>query len=133
MNHATREPTYDECVKSLLRLAREIGGEGFEDVNDSDVQKIIRPTTEDIDEILNDPQNIDEEDEESEEVEAAIISKIINHIQNAIEEALNSDPIMTRSLRFEHDWEVALATYQELYQYIVRRKQTTIADYFKLK
>lgn len=140
--HTTREPTYDECVKSLLRLAREIGGEGFEDMNESDVQEIIRPTAgltaEDIDEILNDPQNIDEENKESEEVEepalkAAKISKIINHIQNAIEEALNSDPIMTRSLRFKHDCGVALATYQELYQDIVRRKQTTIADYFRSK
>lgn len=136
--HTTREPTYDECVKSLLRLAREIGGEGFNDMDESDVQEITRPTegltAEDIDAVLNDAQDIDEEDEEPVEeptLKAATISKIINHVQNAIEEAMNLDPIMTRSLRFKHDCEGALQTYQELYRDTVRRKQTTLTDYFK--
>ena len=42
VRHTARESTYDECVKSLLRLAREIEGEGFDDMNDSDVQEIPR-------------------------------------------------------------------------------------------
>ena len=93
-------------------------------------------TAEDIDEILNDRQNADEQDKKVTEepvLKVATISSIINQIQNVIKEAVTSDPIMTRSLRFKHDCEVVLQTYQELYRDMVRRKQTTLTEYFKLQ
>ena len=47
------------------------------------------------------------------------------------EEAINSDPIMTRSLRFNYDCEVALKSYEELYKDLSRReKQKTLTQYF---
>ena len=42
--YTIEEITYEECVKGLLLLGREIGGEGFEDMNDKDVIEIIQPT-----------------------------------------------------------------------------------------
>ena len=52
-------------MQSVLRLAREIGDEGSDDINDSDVTEITRPTkewtAEDIHEILHE-QNENEED-----------------------------------------------------------------------
>ena len=136
--HYINEPTYDECVRSLLRLAREIGGEGFDDMNDSDVTEITRPakelTAEEIHDILHE-QKEDEEDEnklvEEPVLKLATISRIVNSLKDAIEEAINSDPIMTRSLRFKYDCEVALKSYEELYKDLSRRaKQKTLTQYF---
>ena len=43
-----------------------------------------------------------------------------------------SDPIMTRSLRFQYDCENALKSYEELYRDMSRRaRQTAVTDFFK--
>lgn len=134
------EPTYEEFVQSLLKIAREIGGEGFDDMNESDLKEITQPSTalsaEEIEEILNDAQEEDESDEEPDEKEGilklATISKIVNFVRDAIEEAISEDPIMSRSLRFRHDAEIALRPYEELYKDMKRRaKQKTLNDFFK--
>lgn len=125
---------------SLLKIARKIGGEGFDDMNESDLKEITQPSTalpaEEIEEILNDVQEEDESHEEPDKKEGilklATISKIVNFVRNAIEEAISKDPIMSRSLRFRHDAEIALWSYEELYKDIKRRaKQKTLNDFFK--
>ena len=40
-----RAYTYDQCMRDLLRLAREIGGDGFDDMSHPDVTEITQPTT----------------------------------------------------------------------------------------
>ena len=51
-------------------------------------------------------------------------------IKDSIEEAVNADPIMTRSLRFKCDCE-PLKSYEELYRNMARRaKQKTLTEYF---
>lgn len=138
--HYAYEPTYEESVRSLLRLAREIGGEGFSDMKETDVTEITRPTAgltaEEIHEILMDSHNsnndlTEESNEEERTLQSAAISRIVNSVKNAIEEAINADPVMTRSLRFKYDCELALKTYEELYKDISRRaKQKSVTDYF---
>ena len=94
MNQILDEPSYEECVQSLLFLAREIGGEGFHDMKENDLKEIIEPTTEltvaEIIDILNDEKSEDDMLEETvtEELvlKLASISKILNFIQNTIEE-----------------------------------------------
>lgn len=137
--HYVSEPTYDQCVRSLLRLARQIGGDGFDDMTDSDLTEITRPavglSAEDIHEILNDPQVDEEHDDrpmEEPSLKLASISKIMNLVQDAISEAVTADPIMTRSLRFKYDCENALKSYEELYRDMSRRaRQTAVTDFFK--
>ena len=140
MIHYVAEPSYEECVRGLLRLAREIGGDGFNDMSDADVEEFTRPTAElteaEIYAILSDQQDVDEQgenqiEEDEPSLKSASISRIVHLIQEAIEEAISSDPITTRSLRFKYDCEVALRSYEELYRDISRRaKQKTLNDYF---
>lgn len=37
------EETLQECVCDLLRLAREIGGEGFEDLTKFEIDELVNP------------------------------------------------------------------------------------------
>ena len=75
------EPTHDECVRSLLRLAREIGGEGFDDVNDSDLTEITQTTKELIaEEILHDQKENEEDENEVLVLKACL--KIRNYIKD---------------------------------------------------
>ena len=109
-------------------------------MSDVDVEEFTRPMAElteaEIHAILSDQQDVDEQDENQIEedepsLKSASISRIVHLIQEAIEEAISSDPIMTRSLRFKYDCEVALRSYEELYRDISRRaKQKTLNDYF---
>ena len=135
------EETYEECVKSLLRLATEIGGEGFEDVREAEIYELIQAqneefSAEDIDQILRQSETKEEMKDEEESPEPVFtltsITKIILLVQDAIDEAYSTDPIMTRSLKFKHDCELALKSYEELRKDMTRRaKQARVTDYFK--
>ena len=47
------------------------------------------------------------------------------------EEAITSDPVLTRSLRFKYDCDMAMQSYENLYQDMSRRrKQKNIMHYF---
>ena len=64
--------TYDQCVMDLLRLAREIGGEGFDDIGESEISELIQPTNEgfsaeEIDQILSESGKDSEETTEAQE------------------------------------------------------------------
>lgn len=137
--YTIEEISYEKCVKDLLRLGREIGGEGFEDMNDQDVLEIIQPTADlsvqDIYEMMND-RDMDQDQVQANGPEETIlkmskISTILGYLRDAVEEAITFDPIMTRSLRFKYDCDMAMQTYENLYQDMARRrKQTNIMNYF---
>ena len=109
-------------------------------MKETDVTEITRPTAgltaEEMHEILMDSHNsnndlTEESNEEERTLQSAAISRIVNSVKNAIEEAINADPVMTRSLCFKYDCELALKTYEELYKDISRRaKQKSVTDYF---
>lgn len=135
------QETYDQCVIDLLRLAREIGGEGFEDIRESEISELIQPanegfSAEEINQILTESA---EDREETTEVQEPVftmssILKIILMVQDAIDEAHTSDPIMTRSLKFKYDCQEALKSYEELRRDMTRRaKQSRVTDYFTKK
>ena len=59
-------------------------------------------------------------------------SRIINHIQDAVEEAMNLDPIMACSLLFRQRCEFAVQEFVELFKDNLRRaKQSKLIAYFK--
>ena len=76
-------------------------------------------------EILNDEKSEDDMLEETVTEEPILklvsISKILNFIQKAIEESINFDPILTRSLKFKNNCEIAMKCYEELYKDMARR------------
>ena len=60
------------------------------------------------------------------------ILKIFNSIQNTIDEAFNTDPIINRNLSFKYDCEIDYRSYKELHRDMSRRaKQKTLIAYFK--
>ncbi|KAJ8665361.1 hypothetical protein QAD02_007023 [Eretmocerus hayati] len=113
-----------EVVQSTINVAQEIGGEGFSDMQDSDVLSMVSTdrnqlTASDIEEILEDAEgnraaekNVEESPEPA--LSIRILSQIISTVQNAIDDALAQDPILTRSLKFKLDCESALMSYKEL-------------------
>lgn len=51
-----------------------------------------------------------------------------------VEVAINRDPIMTRSLNFEHLCDKAIDIYGELFEDVLRRtRQTRLTDFFVRK
>ena len=90
-------------VQNVLQVAREIEGESFTDMQETEILDILLPSVrtyfnpEELEEMANHvPENVQEEMVPS--FNAKSISRIINHIQDAVKEAMNLDPIMARSL-----------------------------------
>lgn len=73
------------------------------------------------------------DDETSEALRSKDLSSIIGLLEAAIGQAVQIDPIMTRSLKFKHDCEIAMQTYRDLHKSLVRIKQTSIDQYLTFK
>ncbi|KAL7292594.1 hypothetical protein TKK_0013726 [Trichogramma kaykai] len=112
--------------------------------NSKGIVKIISPsekeiTAEEIEEILAPSEDADEPENNIEAqpiqtLSKISINKILNAVQNAIDEAMSEDPILTRSMLFKHQCEVAMSTYRELQKdYMRRAKQSRLSDFFVKK
>ncbi|KAJ8675083.1 hypothetical protein QAD02_010869 [Eretmocerus hayati] len=131
----------NEVIREIVACARNAGGEGFSDMQESEISEIVENEGEDLS--VEDIENLANESREGEEnksvdgeinMSSSAVLKIIETIQNAIDEAINKDPIMTRCLRFKRACESASKEYEELHRDIVRRaRQTCIDQYFYKK
>ena len=55
----------------------------------------------------------------------------MNHLQDAIDEAVSNDYVMTRSLHFKQNCNLALQIYEDLYKDYQRKiKQSRIIEFF---
>uniref|UniRef100_A0ABD2WFU9 Uncharacterized protein n=1 Tax=Trichogramma kaykai TaxID=54128 RepID=A0ABD2WFU9_9HYME len=135
-------PSYEQTIPSVVQLARSVGGEGFQDIQDSEILDLVLPGSEvltvtDIEEIINQADETVKEDEEKQDdseqqFHFSKLKIIINSIQSAIDEAMAYDPIMIRSLRFKYNCELALQVYEDLHKnYLRQMKQTEITQFFK--
>ena len=109
-----------KILEDAASSAHDIGGKGFCDMQESELREIVAAETNplsvtEIEEILEDSENQVTKTPNDEPAENILttksLAKILNTLQNAIEEALSEDPILTRSLKFRHDCEKAMATY----------------------
>uniref|UniRef100_A0ABD2WNB9 Uncharacterized protein n=1 Tax=Trichogramma kaykai TaxID=54128 RepID=A0ABD2WNB9_9HYME len=139
------QPTsYRSVVLEVVELSQELGGEGFEDLQEQEVLELVMPgsetlSTEDVEQmvqlagqektILPQP-----EDDLEKKFYFKSIVKIIDLIQNAIDEALSQDPVMTRGLSFKHSCDSAIKIYEDLYKDYRRKiKQSRITDFLQKK
>ena len=126
-----------EVVRNIVDTARTIDGEGFSDLQEQEVDEIVLPSadlqTEEIEDIaasLPAEMPITEKEHEP-QFDRKSILEIMNSLQNAVELALDRDPIMRRSLDFKHNCDRAMEIYRELYKDILRRaKQSRVTDFF---
>uniref|UniRef100_A0ABD2WSE1 HTH CENPB-type domain-containing protein n=1 Tax=Trichogramma kaykai TaxID=54128 RepID=A0ABD2WSE1_9HYME len=128
-------------VQQTIGLAKDVGGEGFEDIQEDDVLELVsKPenplTITEIEEIIDQQPLNEVEEAANEEAEDTFsfknVARILSRVQSAIDEALEEDPFVIRSLRFRHDCERAMASYQQLYKDLSKgSRQTRLTDYFK--
>ncbi|KAJ8685065.1 hypothetical protein QAD02_020858 [Eretmocerus hayati] len=131
----------NEVIREIVACARNVGGEGFSNMQESDILEIVENegedlSAEDIESLANEAREGEEDSSVDEEMNmtSSAVLKIIEMIQNAIDEAINKDPIMTRCLRFKRACELSSKEYEELHRDIVRRaRQTHIDQYFYKK
>ena len=134
--------SYENNVQSVVDMARAMGGEGFVDIEETEVLEMVMPGNEvlsvkDVEEIVNQPSDPEQANEESEnnsekQFYSSSVIKIINLIRSAIDEAVTQDPIMTRCLNFKYNCDAALKMYEDVYKdYIRKKKQTNITQFFK--
>ncbi|KAL7307773.1 hypothetical protein TKK_0000444 [Trichogramma kaykai] len=111
-----------EAITAVLEgaaiIARDIGGERFIDMTETDLLEVISPsekeiTTEEIEENLAPSEDADEpedniEDKPIQTLSKISINKILNAVQNAMNETISEDPIVTRSMLFKHQCDVNL-------------------------
>ncbi|KAJ8671074.1 hypothetical protein QAD02_002333 [Eretmocerus hayati] len=118
-----------EVVRDIVQAARDIGGGGFVDMNESDISELVHPydeqlTAEEVDVMISEPTGLEEShDVEIEDVaiSSATVVRIMKLGQDMIEEAISNDPIMTRGLRLQYGLQLLLAEYEELFRDIKRR------------
>ncbi|KAL7293152.1 hypothetical protein TKK_0013304 [Trichogramma kaykai] len=132
---------YQDTVREVVALAQEVDGEGFQDLQESEVLDLVleqRPdfTIEEIEELANYEPEEDSEEDTRQTVfptgfDAKAVAAIINLVQQASEQAMHSDPIMVRSLNFKRLCDLTVQIYEELYRDKLRRsKQSKLTDYF---
>lgn len=130
----------EEIVQEIVNSARTIEGEGFQDLQDSEVLELISTSAElsaeEVEEIATPlpPEKPMSADTTVSDFDGKAILQIINSLQNAVELSMNRDPIMIRSLNFKHLCDKAMEIYEELYKDVLRRaKQTRLPDFFVRK
>ena len=124
-------------LQGVVNMAREIDGEGFQDLQNSEVLNLV--TSQEAEIPIEEIEELAESKEEPEEetklsaprFSAKMVMEIINNIQIAIELAMNNDPIMNRSLTFRRDCEAVIQTYEDLYNNLKRTKQSQLTDFYK--
>ncbi|XP_058810027.1 tigger transposable element-derived protein 1-like [Phymastichus coffea] len=134
-------PEYQEPVQSIIHLAREVGGEGFEDLHEPEIlEEIVMPVRTDLSAeeaeelIVPLPQNNLQDNVfiVPTVFGGTVILEIINLLKTATETAIERDPIVVRSLNLKHNCEKAVEVYEDLYKDALRRaKQSRLTDYFK--
>lgn len=138
----SRRQELAEVVQSIVNTARTIDGEGFSDLQEPEVDEIVLPSadleTEEIEEIAeasaesSPAEKLREERDSEPQFDRKSILEIMNSLQNAVELALDRDPIMRRSLDFKHRCDKAIEIYQDLYRDVLRRaKQSRLTDFLR--
>uniref|UniRef100_A0ABD2X145 HTH CENPB-type domain-containing protein n=1 Tax=Trichogramma kaykai TaxID=54128 RepID=A0ABD2X145_9HYME len=128
-----------QIIQGLFANAHSIRGEGFFDVQESEIVQLISPETEELT-----PQEIEgsmeaakqkddvDESKEPESLSVQSVCKIISLVQEAAGLALAQDPIMARSLQFHRGCEELLKAYEEVRKDFVRRMNKS-KDYTSIR
>jgi len=113
----------------IIRIAREVGGEGFVDMIDEEVEAYIEEHQEVLtNKELEDLVKSSTEEEEETEVEPAMwtlekFGKVFRMAQNLKEKIMDYDPMMKHSIKVTCMITEALQPLQEMFNELKRQKQ----------
>lgn len=134
-------PTLDEVILDTVKIARQVEGEGFADMQSTDVQELIESREEELSfeelEALLAPNspNHESDDEDVEIVRPELTINSLNEIfalaNQLKEKVFESDPIKERSLKFNRELDHLVAPYQEVKKELEQsKKQLKITNFF---
>lgn len=140
-------PDKEAEVTNILQVMHQIHGEGFEDLQSTDVEEVLAAndnelTEEELLEILESNTNneLNDEDDTSQELDGKSttsltldkINKILSSAHQLQDLVLDLDPSLERSIKFNNGLEGLLQPYKEAQKDIKKKmKQPTILSFFK--
>ena len=135
-------PDAGDDVQRIVALARRIGGEGFDDMEEVDVEELLAShsaelTDEDLEELVRSDEDANGDDDNEEEHSAAKITlsglnEIFLDMKKLCDKVVDLDPFMERSIKVKHLLEEALAPYKEVRNDLLKgQKQTSIRRFMK--
>ena len=134
--------TQGENMKKILQMARQVGGEGFSDLNEKDVDDLIEEhadplTDQDLEELT---KSASEEEEQQEDDDAVNIEpeglslrrlgNFFRSLKSITEDILEWDPCMQRSIKFGRELEQIAAPYKVILEELKRKKTQLPITYF---
>lgn len=135
-----------KSVENIMHIARQISGEGFDDMKEEDVEEIlaekaVEPTNEDLDEMAKQGIGVgSDEDGDESQPKTSIIDPLtatkISEWNSALERIFNDmiecDPMLDRSLKFKRLTSTAFAPYAEMLKDLRQKaKQTRLTQLFQ--
>lgn len=135
----------DEQIKDILKMAREVGGEGFDDMTEDDVAEIIdshnvEPSVEELIQLQEEEarDGHDDEEEEGEDIQTRPVFTI-RQVRNLLRETekltslfIDQDPLLERSMKFKRGVDELLLPYKETLRMMEASAcQKPITSYFK--
>ncbi|XP_007083430.1 tigger transposable element-derived protein 1-like [Panthera tigris] len=133
-------------VENIMHIARQISGEGFDDMKEEDVEEIlaekaVEPTNEDLDEMAKQGIGVgsDEDGNESQPKTSRIdpltatkISEWNSALERIFNDMIECDPMLDRSLKFKRLTSTAFAPYAEMLKDLRQKaKQTRLTQLFE--
>ncbi|CAI5773286.1 transposable element-derived 1-like [Podarcis lilfordi] len=134
-------PTIDNEVEHIVQMARQVGGDGFVDLIEEEVEELIDGhggtlTNEELEELLRSSTDDEEEEDEQDEPASwnlhkfAQVFQTAKHLNDLIAEF---DPSMERSLKITQGITDSLRLYREMFEQLKRQQRQLPSTMFLTK
>uniref|UniRef100_UPI00358E3E0E tigger transposable element-derived protein 1-like n=1 Tax=Myxine glutinosa TaxID=7769 RepID=UPI00358E3E0E len=114
-------PSADDEVRRIVKMARDVGGEGFEDLQATEIEEVIIGFhTEKL--TKEDPEDLIKSSESEEEVvvkphlKLKSLSEILQLAKALSDRVFEVEPFMERSIKFKRELESMIIPYREVYK-----------------
>uniref|UniRef100_UPI00358E44AC tigger transposable element-derived protein 1-like n=1 Tax=Myxine glutinosa TaxID=7769 RepID=UPI00358E44AC len=126
-------PSVKEEVRRIVKVARRVGGEGFEDIQEKEVEELLEShqeelTEEDLEELI---RSNEEEVLVPKPLTTKTLVELLHMGKTLADKVFAIDPSMERSRKFKRALEAAMMPYKDTYKDMkTKAKQTIIASFF---
>ncbi|UYV68894.1 hypothetical protein LAZ67_6001509 [Cordylochernes scorpioides] len=123
-------------TSDIISIAKEIGGEGFDDFGEHDIKELL------VDEALNDDdilesmvdttkdfETVDSEQEDVTPLDEKLLREGLQLSEKLEIFFIQNDNDVERALKFQRDLKFCMSGYRELYKELVKPSQRLITDY----
>ena len=137
-------PDLTKDLLEIVSIARNVGGEGFEDMSSSDVEEVINAEIddlgeEDLEELLQDSESETESEEEVNIVQKSkmtekVLTQALKLTSELTELLFANDHNLERSIKAKRELETAMAPYKEFHKSVINNsRQSKMTQFFHSK